>query len=153
MSSDLVIVDANKCVDMAAFVVDPEHNTWVPLLKIWTNRLVRDKYWAIVYGPIPAASGYMTGKVLGTGFLRGFAEKWDEVVFGMVVHKDWGKHGIGTLFLQYAYMYAKMAGLRTLRLHVDPKNECAVQLYFAQGYRYQGSREDGHWILRKVICE
>jgi ribosomal protein S18 acetylase RimI-like enzyme len=123
------------------------------MCKIWGQRKVEDPYWAVVLNSIPAASGYMTGKVLGMGFLRGFADKWDEITFGMVVHKDYGNLGLGTLILQIAYVKAKMLGLKSLRLHVDPKNECAVQLYFAQGYRYQGSREDGHWILRKVICE
>ena len=153
MLDDLAIINANLCVGMAEFVTDPDHNTWVPLLKIWTDRLVGDKYWAIVSDPIPAASGYVTGKVLGIGFLRGFADKWDEVVFGMVVHKDCGKLGLGTLILQTAYVKAKMLGLKSIRLHVDPSNECAVQLYFTQGYRYQGNREDGHWIMRKAICE
>lgn len=144
------IVSATGSGGVLAFVQDPANNERVPLESIWASRKQADIYFAVVKDGYTGWSG-VYGEVVGVGFIRGFADNWDEKVFGMVVGKNYGHMGIGTLILQTAHVAAKMRGLKHLRLHVDLHNKCALDLYDKFGFVHQGERENGEWIMRKAL--
>jgi ribosomal protein S18 acetylase RimI-like enzyme len=132
------------------FVERPENNLQVPLKKIWNERKVGDCYWFALRPTIVGMCG-MVGTPIGLAFIRGWADNWDEKVFGIVVDQDHRGWGIGSLLLQTAIVEAKLRGLGSLRLHVDEKNAAALKLYAKFNFLPDDLREDRQLIMRKVL--
>jgi GNAT superfamily N-acetyltransferase len=132
------------------FIERPENNLWVPLKKIWDKRKGGDCYWYALR-PAIAGMGGIVGNPIGMAFIRGWADNWDEKVFGVVVDQPWQGQGIGSLLLQTAIVEARLRNLPLLRLHVVPSNKKAIDLYTRLGFLHKGERDNGEWVMRKQL--
>jgi RimJ/RimL family protein N-acetyltransferase len=63
---------------------------------------------------------------------------------GLMVARDYRRHGAGTALMEEAERWARGAGVRKLELHVFPHNEPAIALYERLGYEREGLRR-GHY--------
>jgi ribosomal protein S18 acetylase RimI-like enzyme len=151
MSGSIQVASTRLCwgSDADIFMNDPVNNARVPLKIIWDSRKQDDCYWFALMPPVEKGMAGLSGRVAGVCFLRGFADKWEEIVFGMVVGEEYDKLGIGTLLLQTAYVEARYRNLISLRLHVSPDNKNAVDLYTKFGFIAQEIRHNGEVVMRK----
>lgn len=62
------------------------------------------------------------------------------VLHTLVVHPDFGKQGLGRLFIQFFENYCKRQGYEVVRLDTQVKNTRAYSLYPKLGYRLAGIR-------------
>ena len=133
------------------FIERPENNLWVPLQKIWDERKGGDCYW-FALRPATAGMGGICGTPIGIAFIRGWADNWDEKVFGVVVDYDHiHRSGLGSLLLQTAIVEARLRGLASLRLHVDGRNAAAIGMYEKFGFEHVEKRADGQLTMRKKL--
>ena len=63
---------------------------------------------------------------------------------GLMVAKDARRQGVGWALLEAAVVWARVAGVRKLELHVFPWNEPAIHLYQQFGFEREGFRK-GHY--------
>jgi putative acetyltransferase len=63
---------------------------------------------------------------------------------GLMVAKDARRQGVGWALLEAAVVWARVAGIRKLELHVFPWNEPAIRLYEQFGFEREGYRK-GHY--------
>jgi ribosomal protein S18 acetylase RimI-like enzyme len=61
-----------------------------------------------------------------------------------MVAKDARRQGVGWALLEAAVVWARVAGVRKLELHVFPWNEPAIRLYEQFGFEREGYRK-GHY--------
>jgi len=94
---------------------------------------------------------YLEYKMVAFGMIRGWDDGWDDKILGIIVHPDFRGNGYGKLMMQTLHTVASMRGLKRVRLHVDKENESAIHLYNKLGYRHNGFRKDGEWIMIKEI--
>jgi putative acetyltransferase len=63
---------------------------------------------------------------------------------GLMVAKDARRQGVGWALMEAAVVWARVAGVRKLELHVFPWNEPAIHLYEQFGFEREGYRK-GHY--------
>ncbi len=85
-------------------------------------------------------------KSIGFGMLRGWDEGWEDICLGLIVHQDYRGKGYGSFLMSCLVDEAKRRGLARIRLHVNPENTTAINLYKKFGFKQEGIRDDGEGI-------
>jgi ribosomal protein S18 acetylase RimI-like enzyme len=85
-------------------------------------------------------------QIIGYGFLRGWEEGWDDICLGVIIHPAFRANGYGELLVRFLHCAARNAGLSRIRLHVNPDNTKAYELYKKLGYTFEDTRENGELI-------
>lgn len=77
-------------------------------------------------------------KVIAYGILRGWDDRWDDICVGIIVRKSEWYNGYGEMFMRFLHSAARYRKTQRLRLHVNPDNAVAFNLYKRLGYRFNG---------------
>lgn len=85
------------------------------------------------------------GQILAYGFVHGFG-RWDDVCLGLIVRSDMRGMGLAKLLVSFLHTAVKLRGVKRIRLHVNPKNKPALNLYKKMGYKFNGKRDNGEMI-------
>jgi len=96
---------------------------------------------------------YNHTKVICFGMIRGWDkdEFWDEKVLGIWTDPEWRCQGYATIMMHWLEFIAKQRNLKSLRLHVDPKNKAGIALYNKMGYIDSGQKFRFMNIMRKSL--
>lgn len=85
-------------------------------------------------------------EVIAYGFLRGWDEKWDDICLGIVVRESYWGNGYGEMFMMFLHSAARYRKTQRLRLHVNPNNTVAFNLYNKLGYRFNGQMHNNERV-------
>lgn len=77
-------------------------------------------------------------KVIAYGILRGWDDKWDDICIGIIVRESEWHNGYGELMMRFLHSVARYRKTQRLRLHVNPDNTVAFNLYERLGYKFNG---------------
>jgi len=117
----------------------------------------KQRFFPISYTDVPLetdniyASITKNGKIVAFGMIRGWDEGWPDKILGLIVHPEHQRKGYGSLMLNFLECLARKRNVKILRLHVHPDNIAALNLYKNHGYYFYSKREDGEWIMLKVL--
>ena len=78
-------------------------------------------------------------KIVGMFMLRGWEEGYDIPSFGMIVHPDYRKQGIGNCMLGQAISICRLLNCKKIRLTVDKENIIAKNMYKKAGFEFKGN--------------
>lgn len=100
------------------------------------DRLIRvqhDKYYGIFLEAHRLAGFYM---------LRGLDEGYASPMYGVFIHPDYRRLGLGKLTLSHAVCYSRFSGRPSLRLGVHPENGVAIRAYQNFGFKTLHTHDD-----------
>jgi RimJ/RimL family protein N-acetyltransferase len=86
-------------------------------------------------GSVVAVAG---GQIIGILHVEASRHGFGEL--GMLVHRDWRGHGVGSALVQAAIDWARGHGLHKLCLEVFAQNAAAIALYRKYGFAEEGRR-------------
>ena len=72
-------------------------------------------------------------------------------VFGLYLHPDYFRQGIGSTAMQYAFCKARKLGKTTMLLWVLQSNEGSIMFYQSQGFSFDGRSKKVVYGEEKVI--
>src|SRR5262245_55645210 len=73
--------------------------------------------------------------IIGYGMLRGWDQGHEIPSVGIIIHPDFRGKGLGGLFMNFLHVSAALRGAKQVFLHVDERNEVAIELYRSLGYK------------------
>ena len=72
-------------------------------------------------------------------------------VYGIYLHPDYFRQGIGSIAMAYAFDTARQLGMKTISLWVLQGNEQAIGFYQKQGFSFDGSTKQVVYGIEKTV--
>lgn len=94
-----------------------------------------DLYYALCHG----------NRIIGYGMLRGWDAGYEIPSLGIIIHPEMRGYQLGSLFMKFLHISARLRGAKKIRLKVYPENRQALALYQKLGYVFE-SEEDGQLV-------
>lgn len=84
-------------------------------------------------------------RIIGYGMLRGWDAGFEIPSLGIIIHPEMRGCRLGSLFMNFLHLAARLKGAGKIRLKVYPENRRALSLYQKLGYVF-ASEEDGQLV-------
>jgi [ribosomal protein S18]-alanine N-acetyltransferase len=84
-------------------------------------------------------------RIIGYGMLRGWDAGYEIPSLGIIIHPEMRRSQLGSLFMNFLQIAARLRGATKIRLKVYPENRQALSLYQELGYVFE-SEEDGQLV-------